>query len=156
MTMGSDEAAYVIKTPKASHESQTYNADVDHFLMQVETNRMLQKSQTYNADVAHFLTQVETTNNQLSLDELGISSLVTTAGATGTATPLTEEEEPLYILKPLGSSTYGRVILKWNVSTGESFAVKEPVKQKYKAASWREEANILNNISHISTLCTLW
>ena len=74
---------------------------------------------------------------------------------TGQQTPLTDASPILY-KKKLGAGAFGVVKYTWNVTTGDEYVVKRPLQKLINSGqvdeiSWRNEAEIMRGISHVST-----
>lgn len=69
---------------------------------------------------------------------------------TGTHTP---GKDPILLpMNVIGNGGYGIVRRHWNVSTGEEYACKRPVKalKEHEMRMWDSEINIIKGISHVS------
>ncbi|KAG6003509.1 hypothetical protein E4U21_002000 [Claviceps maximensis] len=58
-----------------------------------------------------------------------------------------------FVDEKLGSGAFGLVTYMWNVTTGDEFVVKRPLKKhieakSYRPKQWEKEANIMSRISH--------
>jgi len=86
------------------------------------------------------------------LDALQLDTGRTTR-ATGSHTPKTG---PILVkLKTLGQGSFGSVSRSWNVSTGVSYAVKEPSElakatRNFDTEAWRNEGQTLIKLKHVS------
>lgn len=93
-----------------------------------------------------------------------IQSAQVTRLPTGQQTPSTgSRSSPMLYKELLGKGTFGVVKYIWNVTTREEYVIKRPLPKLIKSGnfdekSWREEAEIMRNISHvrIDVLTILW
>ncbi|KAH6632482.1 kinase-like domain-containing protein [Chaetomium tenue] len=84
------------------------------------------------------------------LSSLDIASRPVTERPTGAHTP---DTGPIHLRKRLGKGSFAVVVHYWNVSTGEEYALKEPSGEAHRRGrvrinAWRNEAHIMNLISH--------
>ena len=76
---------------------------------------------------------------------------------TGQQTPSTgSRSRPILYKKQLGKGTFGVVKYVWNLRTRQEYVVKRPLQKLINSGnvdekSWREEAEIMQSISHVST-----
>ena len=85
---------------------------------------------------------------------LGLRSVSGTQPPTGTHTPRTISNAIL-VKKKLGEGSFGIVTYVWNATSGEEYALKEPLekvidKGEVDTESWKEEARVMGQISHVS------
>jgi len=115
-------------------------------------------SKTYLDNVARFRQGVAATENLFS--DLCLRSHPQTELPTphGARTPSSKPSSPIYWRKELGRGQFGVVTYVWDVTTREEYAVKEPLEEsrtrdkvRLTIKSWRKEADIMKNISHVST-----
>lgn len=107
-------------------------------------------SQHYIDNVHRF--RQGTADAGLLVDRLVLRSRPQTEHASGAHTP---GSGPIHIRKKLGEGSFGVVTHCWNVSTGDEYALKEPSensikKNKVDVNSWKKEARIMGQISHVS------
>lgn len=74
---------------------------------------------------------------------------------TGIHAPSSKPSGPIFWKKKLGQGTFGTVMHIFNVTTGEQFALKEPLnkfrrKGDHTIKQWRKEADIMSCIHHVS------
>ncbi|KAL8326749.1 hypothetical protein RB601_003651 [Gaeumannomyces tritici] len=105
-------------------------------------------SPAYIERVDRFFQNAPATEDLLS--SLNIASRPVTERPTGTHTPNTG---PIHLRKRLGKGSFAVVIHYWNVSTGEEYALKKPSEKAHRWGrvrinAWRNEAHIMNLISH--------
>ena len=102
----------------------------------------------YNANVDRFVQEVKA-NDELPLCGLGIHSLISTALSPGALTP---RHYPIRLKQEmLGQWAVTVVRRYWDFSTGFEYAYKEPCnKKKFHTENWREEADIMRQISNVS------
>ncbi|KAL8367187.1 hypothetical protein RB599_010271 [Gaeumannomyces hyphopodioides] len=105
-------------------------------------------SPAYIERVDRFFQNAPATEDLLS--SLDIASRPVTERPTGTHTP---DTGPIHLRKRLGKGSFAVVIHYWNVSTGEEYALKKPSEEAHRRGqvrinAWRNEAHIMNLISH--------
>jgi hypothetical protein len=102
----------------------------------------------YNANVDRFLQEAKA-NGELPLGGLGIQSPNSTAPPSGARTP---SQNPICLKQEtLGEGAFAVVRRYWDVSTGLEYAYKEPRdKKKFGREMWEKEADIMQQISHVS------
>ena len=74
---------------------------------------------------------------------------------TGISTPSSKPSGPILWKKKLGQGNYGVVTYVFNVTTGEQYALKEPLKNFrgqgcHTIEQWRKEADIMSCIQYVS------
>lgn len=90
------------------------------------------------------------------LSALAIQSAELTRLPTGQQTPAAAQSAARpFVARPLGAGAFGVVMFRFYFSTGDEIAVKLPSTRSSKEYSyclpdWKEEANMLQNISHVS------
>lgn len=100
-------------------------------------------------NVAQFLSAPIEGVDDLSLSQLGLWSMSSTAEHSGARTVRAPSKDAILLdQKELGSGAQAVVIRVWNVSTGVEYASKKPLKEKH----WeflRREIDLLENIHHV-------
>lgn len=90
------------------------------------------------------------------LSALAIQSAELTRLPTGQQTPAAAHSAARpFVARPLGAGAFGVVMFRFYFSTGDETAVKSPPKRSSKEYSyclsdWKDEADMLQNISHVS------
>lgn len=90
------------------------------------------------------------------LSALAIQSAELTQLPTGQQTPAAAHSAARpFVARPLGAGAFGVVMFRFYFSTGDETAVKSPPKRSSKEYSyclsdWKDEADMLQNISHVS------
>ena len=103
--------------------------------------------QQYVVNVNRFRQQIAA-NAELPMAGLGLRSNDSTAANSSVQTPRTDAIRLKQ--RTLGKGSFAVVTLRWDVSTGEYVAVKEPYKRVYNKESWRNEIYVMNQIAHVS------
>lgn len=104
-------------------------------------------SPQYQENLALFANRVATDVHDLTLGGLGFDCLSSTAAASGAQTPSTDA----ILLKngELGIGAQAVVFRLWDASTGDDYASKEPLAQKfYRRLS--AEVQLLSQVNHVS------
>ena len=104
--------------------------------------------QLYVTNVNRFRQQIAA-NAELPMAGLGLRSNDSTAGNSSVQTPRTDAIRLKQ--RTLGKGSFAVVTLRWDVSTGEYVAVKEPYKRVYNKESWKNEIYVMNQIAHVSS-----
>ncbi|KAF2843845.1 kinase-like protein, partial [Plenodomus tracheiphilus IPT5] len=86
------------------------------------------------------------------LNSLVLRSAQGTQPPTGTHTA-PKLSDPALVKKKLGEGAFGVVTYVWNATTGEEYALKEPLEKfiksdQVKMKNWRKEANVMGRICH--------
>ena len=108
------------------------------------------QSKSYRDKVDKFRAGTADPDHLLDLDRVGLSSRVRTEVPTGVQTPISQPATAVTIRKKLGQGGFAVVYRVWNVSSGEQYALKKPLKKSYNAAAWEREALIMDRIEHVS------
>lgn len=110
-------------------------------------------SSPYKESVARFLSGPAVGVDDLSLSQLGVWSMGSTAGPSGAQTPsetLPPSKDAILLDNgELGQGAFAVVMRVWNVSTGAEYASKEPLKKK----NWEyleREIKLLKGIRNVS------
>ena len=85
---------------------------------------------------------------------LALQSAPGTQPSTGKHTP-SRLSGPVLYKKKLGEGVFGIVTYIWNATTGEEYAMKEPLVKVIRSGQviikdWKKEAQVMENISHVS------
>lgn len=110
-------------------------------------------SQDYINRVARF--RQGTADHEDLFASLVLRSAPGTQPPTGTDTPSRLSVDPVLYKKKLGEGAFGVVTYVWNATTGEEYALKEPLEKFIKSGqvitkNWKKEAEIMGRISHVS------
>ncbi|KFY94134.1 hypothetical protein V500_03404 [Pseudogymnoascus sp. VKM F-4518 (FW-2643)] len=83
----------------------------------------------------------------LDLNRVDLVSGALTRVPTGVQTPASQSAT-VTVRRKLGEGGFAVVYLVWNVSNGEQYALKKPLKKPFDAGAWEEEALIMDRINH--------
>lgn len=107
------------------------------------------QSKSYRDKVDRFRAGTADPDHLLDLGHVGLISRVRTEVPSGVQTPVSRPDRAVTVNTKLGQGTFAVVYRVWNVSTGEQYALKKPLKA-FDAAAWEREALIMDRIEHVS------
>ena len=108
------------------------------------------QSKSYRDNVDIFRAGTADPDHLLDLDRVGLLSRIMTEVPTGVQTPVSQPATAVTVRKNLGQGSFAVVYRVWNVSSGEQYALKKPLKTSINAAAWEREALIMDRVEHVS------